>query len=263
MVRTLATLAAVSLAAAPVAAQDCRHEAQRDVRLAATATDRLVLIARAGSLRVEGRTGASEVTVRGRACASSQELLDMLRLRSDRSGDIARVEVEEIDWDEWDWRDQQYARLDLVVEVPAGMRVDLEDGSGEISVRGTGDLTIDDGSGDIEVEDIAGGVRIDDGSGEIMIVRVRGDVSVDDGSGDVTVRDITGSVELEDGSGSIDIDGIEGTVRIPDDGTGSLDVRGVGGDLIVGDKGNGSIRHSDVRGRVDVPETDRRRRRWR
>lgn len=264
MIRTTTAVAAALLMAAPLTAQECRFEAQRDARLDAASGDRLVLIARSGSLRVEGRSGTGEITVRGRACASSEALLERLRLRSERSGGIARVEVEEIDSEDGvNWRDNTYARLDLVIEIPAGMQVDIEDGSGEMIVRGTGDLVIDDGSGEIDVADIDGSVRIEDGSGEVMVARVRGDVTIDDGSGEVTVSDITGSLTLDDGSGSIDIAGIDGSVRIPDDGSGDLDVRDVGGDLIVSDKGTGNIDHSDVRGRVDIPDLDRKRRRWR
>jgi hypothetical protein len=71
-----AGITALMLLAGPAAAQDfdqCRHEAQRDARVQASASERLVLLARAGSLRVEGRSGITEVRVSGRACASSPE----------------------------------------------------------------------------------------------------------------------------------------------------------------------------------------------
>lgn len=257
----LLTATALLFLASPLAGQECRHEARRDARLATSASDRMIVIARAGSLRIEGRPGLSEIRIEGRACASSEDLLERIRLNTERSGDVAHVEVAEIDHDGWNWGQNQYARLDLTIEVPAGMRVDVDDGSGSIIVRGTGDLTIDDGSGEIEVEDIAGSVRIEDGSGSVRLRGVRGEVRIDDGSGGVHLADITGDVSIDDGSGSIDIDGVEGNVRIPDDGTGGVMVRNVSGDLTVRDKGNGSVRYADVRGRVDVPEPRRRGRR--
>jgi hypothetical protein len=260
-----ATLAMLVLAPSSALAQaggECRFEASRDATLAATASETLQLIARSGSLRVEGRPGATEVRVRGRACASSEDLLEQLRLHTDRGGSAVRVEVAEIDSD-WNWRDgrNQYARMDLVIEVPAGMAADIEDGSGSMVLRGLGNLRVEDGSGDIEIEDIDGDIRVDDGSGDVRLTRIRGDVEVDDGSGSVDIRDVTGSVLLDDGSGSVTIAGVGGSVRIPDDGTGDLDVRDVRGDLIVGDKGNGNVRHANIDGRVDVPVRERRRRR--
>ncbi len=261
--RRITSLLAILLLAPPAAAQnraECRHEAERSARVRADASDRLTLIARAGSLRVEGRAGASEIVVRGRACASSPELLEALRLETTRGNGHVRVEVAEID-QQWRGNWNRYARLDLVVEVPAGMAADIDDGSGELFAKRTGALTIDDGSGEIEIEDVTGDVRIDDGSGEIRVTRVRGDVTIDDGSGEIEIRDVTGSVEVDDGSGSIRIERITGSVRIPDGGSGSIDVSDVGGDLIVRDKGNGDVRYRDVRGRVDIPERGRKRRR--
>jgi len=267
MTRASAGMTALLLLAGPAAAQDfdqCRHEAQRDASVQASASERLVLLARAGSLRVEGRSGLGEVRVSGRACASSPELLERLRIEASRNGGTIRVEVPEIDRDDgWNWGRNEYARLDLVLEVPAGMAADIEDGSGDIDISGIGSITLDDGSGGIDLRDIAGDVNVNDGSGEVVIAGVKGDVTIDDGSGELEVRDVTGSVTIDDGSGGIDISGVGGTVRIPDDGTGGVQVSDVEGDLIVRDKGNGDVRYSDVRGRVDVPERDRRKRRGR
>jgi hypothetical protein len=267
MIRASAGITALLFLASPVAAQDfnqCRHEAERDARVQASSSERLVLIARGGSLRVEGRAGISEVRVSGRACASSAELLERLRIEASRSGGAVRVEVPEMDHDgSWGWGRNEYARLDLVLEVPAGMAADIEDGSGDIRISGIGSITLDDGSGDIDIRDITGDVVMEDGSGGVVITGVKGSVTIDDGSGEIEVRDVSGSVTIDDGSGEIDVSKVGGTVRIPDDGTGSIQVSDVEGDLIVRDKGNGSVRYSDVRGRVDVPEQDRKRRRGR
>lgn len=238
-------------------AQDCRYEARRDATIAATSGETLAVLARSGLLRIEGRPGLEEVRIRGTACASSEELLEQLRMETSRGGGTVRIEVAEVDHG---WGiGRRYARLDLVIEVPAGMPAEVEDGSGDIEIRGLGSLRIDDGSGDIEVTDIEGDVTIDDGSGEVVLADIRGDVFVDDGSGEIHVRSVTGSVEIEDGSGSIRVAGVGGSVRIPDDGTGEIDVRDVRGDFIVGDKGTGSVRHANIDGRVDVPERVRRR----
>lgn len=220
----LTALLPLLLIPSSLAAQECRHEARRDARFAVDSGDRLLLVARSGSLRVEGRAGSTEVVIQGRACASSEDLLERIILTTDRDGSRAHVEVAEIDWEDGWFDGDRYARLDLTVEIPAGMRVEIQDGSGEMLVRGTGELLIDDGSGEIDIDDITGDVRIDDGSGEVIVANVRGSVTIDDGSGEVTVREVTGSVTVDDGSGSIEIAGVGGSVRVPDDGSGSLDV---------------------------------------
>jgi hypothetical protein len=242
MTRLIAVAAlAVATGAAAQSRDPCRYEAERSANLEAGGSDRLVLIARAGSLRVEGRSGLTRVQVRGHACASSEDLLEQLQLESGRTGGVVRVEVPEIDDDDWNVGRERYARLDLVIEVPEGMAAEVEDGSGEAVLRGLGRLRIVDGSGELTIEDVAGDLDIEDGSGEITIRGVQGDVTVDDGSGEVDVARVTGSVRIADGSGSITVDDVSG-------------------DLTVRDDGSGSIRHSGVRGRVDVPVKERRRR---
>jgi DUF4097 and DUF4098 domain-containing protein YvlB len=54
---------------------------------------------------------------------------------------------------------------------------------------------VDDGSGEIELYDIAGSVEIDDGSGDIVIDGVQKDVTiVEAGSGGVEIRNVRGKV---------------------------------------------------------------------
>jgi len=256
----LIAIAALAIATGAAAQENdaCRFEAQRSANIDADAGDQLRLIARAGSLRVEGRAGLDRVQVRGRACASSQELLEQLRLETDRSGGTVRVEVPEIDNDDWMRGRNTYALLHLVVEVPEGMAAEITDGSGETILSGLGRLRVDDGSGELTIENIAGDVEIDDGSGSITARGIHGDITVDDGSGDVEIRDVTGSVDIDDGSGSLDVAEVGGSVRV-DDGSGNIRVANVHGDFTVTDDGSGSIRHTGVEGRVRIPERDRRR----
>jgi hypothetical protein len=229
-------------AASPAAGQrDCEHEATRSATLRASTGDVLHLIARAGSLTVRGREGLTEVRVMGRACASSEALLEQLRLETDRSGSTIRVEVPDIEGGSW-LSGNRYHALHLEIEVPKGMAARIEDGSGEIVLEGLGPLDLNDGSGSIEITDIDG------------------DIVIDDGSGGITVRGVDGSIGVNDGSGSISIRDVEGTVDIGDDGSGSIDVRNVAGDFIVGDDGSGGITYDNVSGRVDIPRRDRRRR---
>jgi hypothetical protein len=240
-------LSALALAALAAVAQDgrnCEFTADRTATVAASSSDVLELVARAGSLVVEGRPGLSEVRVRGRACASSRELLDQLVIETSRAGGRVRVEVPEIEHERSFFGGNWNAGLDLVLEVPEGMEATITDGSGDAEIRGVGRLRMTDGSGGLRLVDIRGDVRIDDGSGEIEIQGVAGSVEVHDGSGEVVVRDVTGSVDVDDGSGSIDVSDVRGNFTVRDDGS-------------------GDIRYDNVRGRVDVPEKDRDRRRRR
>lgn len=246
----------VSSVALPLMAQDydeCRHEAQRSATVDARDARRLLVGAGSGSLKIEGKPGLTTVRITGRACASSAALLDEIKLNARRSGDDVVVEANERkNEDGWNYRENQYARLDVVMEVPARMAAEIDDGSGSIDLSNLGAVNIEDGSGDIVADNLNGAVEIDDGSGGIRLVDVAGSVRIDDGSGTITLRNINGAIDIDDSSGEIDVRGARNNVRISDS-SGSIDVADVDGDFVVTNDSSGSIDYDNVKGRVDIP----------
>lgn len=261
-IATLAILAVLVSAPAVEAQWRDYVTAPRSARVNATGARMARIEARAGSLRIEGRAGLTEIQARGTARASSRALLDQIRVTAERRGDVAYIIVE-IPEQRGDWNDHdRHASLDLIVEVPKTLALDVEDRSGDLEIRGVGPLDLVDNSGDATIEDVGGRLRVRDSSGGLRIRDVRGDVTLEDGSGGVRLQTIRGSVTVDrDGSGEFEADNVTGSVRIASKGSGSVDVAHVGGDFVVDRKGTGSIDHRDVRGRVDVPVRDRGRRR--
>ena len=253
-----------------VGQSDCRFEAERTLTSSAASIEELRLQAGSGFLEVVGVEGLGEVRAVARACASHEEFLDDLILTSETSGSTLVMETHHPDWSGWRGGNR-YARLDLRVEVPAGMAADImdgsgemeisnlgstrvQDGSGEVSVRGIeGNLAIDDGSGELMIEGVSGSVTLNDGSGEVILEGVGSDVEIHDSSGELELRGIGGSLTLYDSSGGMDIHDVQGFVRVVQDGSGDISVQGVGGDLTVERDGSGGIQFSEVAGSVDVP----------
>ena len=236
-----------------------RNEAPRNATVPVAGARVVRIDAAAGSLRVEGKEGLSEVRVRGTARLEGRGRIDDIKLIAERRGGeiYIKADIPENDYD--GWRDGSYMGLDLVIEVPRTMRLDVEDGSGEAEFLNTGELTLDDGSGTIEIRGMHGDLDIEDGSGEIDINGVDGDVRINDGSGEIQARNVTGNfVVSDDGSGSIRITDVGGTVRVGSDGSGNIDVDRVGGDFVVDSDGGGGIRYDTVKGRVSIPERKRR-----
>ena len=118
-----------------------------------------------------------------------------------------------------------------------------------VTVPGGIDLDIDDGSGKISVTDLKGRVKIDDGSGDIYLENIEGDVAIDDGSGKIDALNINGNVDLDDGSGSISLVNIGQNV-IVSDGSGYIDIDGVGGDVIIREEGSGGVNIHNVKGKI-------------
>lgn len=232
---------------------DCEHKSPRRLSTPAAGVTRVVVIARAGSLVVEGRGGAAEIIAAGTACSSDEAFLKRMDLVARRSGGEVRIEAVIPERDSWfgSWE----ASLPFTVTVPDGVELVVKDGSGPAEIRNVAAADVTDGSGDLEIENVRGNVRVNDGSGSIRMTNIGGDVRLSDGSGGIDVRSVTGGVVVdEDGSGSIDIREVRRSVVIEEDGSGGVDVADVGGDFIVRDKGkSGGIDYTRVTGQVRIP----------
>jgi hypothetical protein len=236
-------LASLVLAAAlPAAALAQDYDAPRTATVNASGATLVRIEARAGNLRVTGRTDITEVRVRGTARSSSRGILEDIKLEATRNGTEVTVRAVIPEFRDSGW-DNDQALLDLVIETPAKLPLD-----------------IDDTSGDMTVESVSAKVRIEDNSGNIR-VRDTGDVWISDSSGGIDIRGVKGSVDIdEDSSGEIEVYDVTGSVHVGRDSSGSIDVSTVGGDFVVERDGSGSIDYDGVKGKVDVPSKDRYRR---
>ncbi len=258
---------------------ECRFEAERSLILPAGSVEELRLRAGSGSLEVVGVEGLREVRAVGRACASHEEVLNDIQLTSEMAGSTLVMETHHPEWSGWrGWRGgNRYARLELRVELPAGMAAEIKDGSGEMAVSNLGslmiedgsgevviswihgDLTIDDGSGALEIRGVSGFVTVEDGSGELVLEDVGSNVEIHDSSGELEIRGIDGSLTLYDSSGEVNVQDVTGFVKVSQDSSGDIVVKNVGGDFIVERDGSGGIRFENVEGSVDIPRKKRER----
>ncbi len=209
------------------------HEEVRDLSLDADGIGELDIRAGAGSLDVTGVAGQDNILVKATIVVDDADEDEAARIIAKRM-ELSLEErdgkaILKSDFDGGFMGAGTNARIDLEVTVPAGLPLKIDDGSGSIDVRDVAsDVRIDDGSGSIDVENVAN-LKIDDGSGSIDVERVAGDVYVEDGSGSISVRHVSGSVTIDDGSGSIKVSDVEEDLIIVDDGSGGLkfsDVRG-------------------------------------
>lgn len=212
------------------------------------------IVSDAGVLKIDGREGQTAADVRAVAIASGRSVLSGIRLIATREGDVVTIRPQMPHRPMFRWGRAFFAMMDMSITVPAGIPIEITDGSGDIVARGIGPLKITDGSGGIDVKGNTGDVDIRDGSGDIDLQGVDGSVKISDSSGGISVGNITGDLEIPaDGSGSLSAQRIGGSVRVGDKGSGEMNVAHVGSDLVVGEKGSGAIRYDDVRGKVAVP----------
>ncbi|CCQ10503.1 lipoprotein, putative [Pseudoalteromonas luteoviolacea B = ATCC 29581] len=183
----------------------------------------------AGDITIRGIEGLDTITVEASILTTKEKNYEFSLTKSGKTAELIAHHNDGISW-----YSGNSPRIDLVVNVPSHFNLDIEDGSGDIDIQNVnGDLIIDDNSGDI---DIIGGnnIEIEDGSGSINIVDSKGNVTLDDGSGDIRVVNVAGKVKIDDGSGDIVVDGANG-LEIVDAGSGDLSINNINGKVQIAD----------------------------
>ena len=223
--------------------------------LGGQADDHLHIRAGTGTLQVRGIDGATRINVEALICVSDRERLASMDVELRRlMGPDVRVETLQPDPDgALGWSDDEYARIDLEIEVPRGTDVTIADASGPVSASGVGELRVQDGSGEVEITDVLGSARVEDGSGSIRILGVSGDLDLRGGSGSIAIEKVSGAVTVRRASGAVQVQSVGGSVRLLPTVTGSVSVDDVGGDLVVEGAGTVPLHYERVRGRIVRP----------
>ena len=254
MTRWLAVLTVLICAEAQ--AWQCKFENKLDETLSVSGSDSLFIAAGAGDLEITGVSGSEEVAIRGTACASKEEWLDEVRIET-KSGERAEITVDIPETDNgWSLWGNRYVYVDLVLEVPDNLALEVRDSSGDIEIENVAALKLTDSSGDIHISRVSGQVELQDSSGDIRVDDLESDLTiVSDSSGDIHGTEIGGTVlVVSDSSGDIRFSGVGRDVIVERDSSGDIKVVKVGGDFKVLRDGSGDIGAEDVEGEVDIPE---------
>ena len=161
---------------------------------------------------------------------------------------------------------------ELVINLPAGVQLQVESVSSDIRLRGfTGAVAMRTVSGDVAAQEIgalthvntmSGDISLSDGSGSVKVMTTSGDVAISLSASDVSVETVSGDVDLElESFDSVKASAVSGELEI--EGSlnlgGSIESRTVSGDvdLRLADPVNANV---DVRtgpgGEIDNELTD-------
>jgi DUF4097 and DUF4098 domain-containing protein YvlB len=266
----------LALCPVTVLAWDCEFKADRAGGVEAEGVEKVIIRSGAGDMKVVGRGTAVRIEARGVVCASTQELLDASQITVRREGNTVYVETALPENRDGSFFKNQYARLDIGIALPSSIPVEAEDSSGDATFEDLAALTVQDSSGDLDVDRIAGlvdatdssgdlkiehagSVRVRDSSGDIEVDEVRADVEVvTDSSGDIRIARVDGNVRVqEDSSGGIRIEDVKGSVNVDADSSGDIYAGRVRGNFTVGDDSSGSIGHESIGGKITLPADKR------
>jgi DUF4097 and DUF4098 domain-containing protein YvlB len=234
---------------------DCRYDKTIELTLDLGGSEELSILAGAGYLEISGSRDGNMAMITGRVCVSEEEWLDESTIITE-SGKQAKIIVELPDQDGGGWfSGNNYAYMDLKIEVPETMALTVRDSSGDIEMNDVGAVTVQDSSGDLDISRAYGSVSIRDSSGDIDLDGIEGDVIIEsDSSGDIDGEDIMGMVRvLNDSSGEIHFSRVRDDFIVERDSSGDISADDIGGDFRVERDGSGEIRARNVSGEVDIP----------
>jgi DUF4097 and DUF4098 domain-containing protein YvlB len=239
-------------------ADNCKYEKNINQTLDVSKSDKLSISAVAGDLDVIGVAGTGQAVISGRVCASKESWMEESEVIA-TPGNSAKIEVNLPNTDGgWISRINSYVWMDLKIEVPYDLELEVNDSSGDMYLKNIAAVQVKDSSGDIEVEDARGPVSLSDSSGDIEIDKVEGDLTIEsDSSGDIEATEIYGSVlVMRDSSGDIEVSNVSDNFVVERDSSGDISARDVGGDFRVLKDGSGGISSRGVEGEVDIPDKD-------
>lgn len=196
----------------------------------------------------------------------TQELADKTVVETDQFGSTFRIRVKypthKVNLSLWnDLKNENIPSVEvqLAIEIPARMAVELSTASGKITTYGLGGRqTLKSASGDVEAEAAEGTVEVNSSSGDVSAIDVRR-TTVSTSSGEVTCDVVRGPLRISTASGDVTIQGAQDSVRIATSGGDvkvaraprGLDLRTTSGEVEVGPV-SGRIRVNSTSGDLDV-----------
>jgi DUF4097 and DUF4098 domain-containing protein YvlB len=140
---------------------------------------------------------------------------------TERIEDLDRIEI---DWHEQDdglrietshsRRTASNMSVELEITAPAGSRLELDSGAGNIQVEDiAGEMDVHTGAGNVDVQRAEGRVSLDTGAGNITYDGTpQGNCRVETGAGNITLKlpaEVDVEVELDTGIGNVDVSGFD------------------------------------------------------
>lgn len=199
------------------------------------------------TLVVEGETFDVEIdAVRGRTVSMSIERYpDNLTVFHSVNGSTVRV-----------WVERRFSLFQrphngrMVFTVPAETSVEIDNSTGDIEARGLqaargGSLSFETSTGDIDLEEITGELSVSATTGNVEIDRVSGAVAVDTTTGHIDVESVEGPVSLRSSTGHQELSDVEGDITLRST-TGRIELDEVSGRLVLRTT-TGNVRGRDVR----------------
>ncbi|MFQ5653742.1 MAG: hypothetical protein ACE5GW_03305 [Planctomycetota bacterium] len=187
-----------------------------------------------GALEIVGEEGRDEVAIEGVIHSHATAFVEAKRIAGEVRLDLRSLKTENpviAVADPLIAGSDQGCEVDLMVKVPDGVALIIQDAAGRIEISGMrAGARVTSIAGPIEIEGISGGLRVSSGGGPCTIRDASGRIHVTDGAGDLTISEITGDIEVQDTNGMLVIRNVTGNVVAADNPRGAR-ISNIDGDL--------------------------------
>lgn len=132
---------------------------------------------------------------------------------------------------------------DLRITLPAGSNVAIRNVMGAVSGGDLdGTLSVDTGSGKVQIASHSGQLTVDTGSGDVILGSAKGETRIDTGSGDVVVRKLVGNGTVNTGSGDVTVSQVSAGKLAIETGSGDVTVQDGVAARLIADTGSGGVK---------------------
>jgi len=132
---------------------------------------------------------------------------------------------------------------DLRIILPAGSNVAVRNAVGAVNGGDLdGTLSVDTGSGKVQIASHSGQLTVDTGSGNVVLGSAKGETRIDTGSGDVIVRKLVGNGTVNTGSGNVTVSQVSAGKLAIETGSGDVTVQDGVAARLIADTGSGGVK---------------------
>jgi hypothetical protein len=142
-------------------------------------------------------------------------------------------------------------QVDYFIKIPEGININIKNSYGDLYIKDiNGKASINNYSGDTELQGISGELEVKSFYGDIEINKVGGKVDIDSYSGDAAIYNIEKDLKLKNQYGDIQVDLVKGSANI-NSYNGNVVVKNIQGKLSVDNK-YGDITAEEVKKDIDI-----------
>lgn len=148
-------------------------------------------------------------------------------------------------------RRQQELDISFTINVPKHVAGKMNSASGNISINETsGDIDFNTASGSLMIERVSGKISGNTASGNINLTNSTNNISLNTANGNVSVNNCTGNIHLNSANGNLLANNIEGNISL-NTANGTVKVSDIKGDINL-NTANGNVTANNIAGTLNA-----------